>query len=608
MPKPIPSSPASVCMSAMLVVALGLTATAVFQPQFSRMLQTFQAPPAMAEVPVTSGTKVINGDLIRVGISDDSMQQYEYGMTQISSPHPFEVTEKNNGGKVYQAQAHDVLTVTASKDGLWVKPQRKKEPFGPFTGPVSIVPNRESGVLSISNITRKGVVPSYRGSLEILKGYSSPNRLTVVNVLPMQDYLKAVVPNELPSRYGYEAVKAQAVAARNYAIRPREKPWPQFDICDSQLCQAYYGAQTETEDTTRALEETEGLIALYDGEPILALYSSSHGGVGERYAYAFSDPKTNKFPGTDIPYLKGGPDVSDVAAFGDLRSENGARQLWTNPKVKSYDVLSPHYRWEKNWSAPELASVLNRTLGEISSDKSTAPFITPLFQPGSSIGTLKRLTVKERGVSGKAMALEIEGSNGTWLLKKEFVIRKALSNKGRMLPSANIVVSHQTQPDGALSGVKVSGGGFGHGVGMSQLGASWMSKNGYRFPQILQHYYQGVSIGSVPVTLGPGHYTQPVKTTFFAKNNAGFLWIETDKPDAPVRIRLNGESLTIRPEDLEPSGDGTARLRKNLSGLLLPNHENSLVVYPDKGRTLKAWVEVYAPKETMASLSQGQKN
>src|SRR5207247_2309085 len=80
------------------------------------------------------------------------------------------------------------------------------------------------GRIKITSITRKGIPPSYRGVFELVPAKSSPEKFSAVNVLPMQDYLKAVVPNELPIQYGYEAVKAQAVAARNYAIHPRGHP------------------------------------------------------------------------------------------------------------------------------------------------------------------------------------------------------------------------------------------------------------------------------------------------------------------------------------------------------------------------------------------------
>ncbi|MBY0405836.1 MAG: SpoIID/LytB domain-containing protein, partial [Cyanobacteria bacterium] len=411
------------------------------------------------------------------------------------------------------------------------------------------------------------------------------------------------------------------------AIRPRERPWSQFDICDSQYCQAYYGAQTETPSTTNALKETEGLVALYQGEPILALYSSSHGGYGESYSFAFSDPKTNKFPATPLPYLQGGPDIPEVVkSFGDLRKEKAAESFWKNASVKSFDVLSPHYRWAKNWTRQELEATLQHTLPEVSQNTTTAPFVTPAFKPGTRLGTLKNIEVTERGVSGKAMAIEIETTQGRWLLKKEFVIRKVFKSQGKMLPSANIVFNFQPSGSDKLAHIHVNGGGFGHGVGMSQLGASMMDKQGAHFPDILQHYYKGIAIGTLPLQVGAGHYLQPVKTSFYSKTGEGVLWVESPTPVHSVTVELNGHlktlavggdgkgtdekvpgipdspdlSLGTEPPPVPSSlvqGKTSPLYKKSFSvkSLLKANRENTLVLYPDMkqpSKILKAWIEV----------------
>lgn len=540
--------------------------------------------------PQWTDAQIVNADLIRVGISDSSMVDYEYGMTQITSAGKFKLTDKSNGLLLLEGTPGQIVSVTRSKDGFAFQCSTASKSL--VKGPLIFEPAKADGTMKIVNITRKSGTPSYRGTLEILPGYSSPAKFSVVNVLPLQDYLKAVVPNELPARYGYEAVKAQAVAARNYAIRPREKPWPQFDICDSQYCQAYYGAQTETPSTTAALKETEGLLALYDGEPILALYSSSHGGAGESYSFAFSDPKTNKFPATPLPYLQGGPDIPDeMKGFGSLRSEKGAKSFWTSASAKSYDVLSPNYRWSKSWSRPELEAQLNRTLYEVSKDSSTAPFVTPLFKVSDSIGQLKHINVVERGVSGKAMVIDIVGSKGTWTVKKEFLIRKVFKHQGKMLPSANVVFTHLVMGKDRVARIKADGGGFGHGVGMSQLGASYMDKSGYRFPEILQHYYKGISLGTLPLQVGTGAYLKPVKTTFFTKKANATLWVETQTPRRPILVMLNDRTQKVYPESFNGK-------RAKIQVTLNANAENSFTLYPDAqtpAQPIKAWIEVVPP-------------
>ncbi|WP_373532613.1 SpoIID/LytB domain-containing protein [Vampirovibrio sp.] len=576
----------------------------------------------------TPKTAYIDADLIRVGISDDSMTTLEYPRTQISATGPFVIRDKNTGLPVLSGNAGDIVTVTVDGNGFYLKKTGlvfatappsplpnlniqtvpAQGPAGavmPVPGPLVAAPLNENHRLKITNITRRKEIPEYRGVFEIVRAASSPAKLTVVDVVSLEDYLKAVVPNELPMRYGLEAVKAQAVAARNYAIRPREKPWKTFDICDSQLCQVYLGSQTETPGSNNAIADTEGLVGLYNGDPILALFSSSHGGYAENYSYAFSDPLTKQYPAPAIAYLQGGPDVPLPAGL-DLRTETGARKFWTSPDFRSFDVESPYYRWEKRWTRSELEATLNQGLLAVSKDNSTKAFISPAFRPGDSIGVFKGITVLERGVSGKAMTVAIQGSRGSWTVKKEFLLRKVFSKGGKMLPSGNVVFTPQKDPKGATIGLIANGGGFGHGVGLSQLGASWMHKHGYQFPQIVQHYYRGVSLGSIPIAVGPGRAEKPVLTRFDVHHPKGMLWIQQGE-SAAAQLPLNQANIAIelngKPLKLNPSG---FRSGIEVNAYLRPGQLNSLMLYPDPEnpqRSIKAWIELY-PAQPVAQVAK----
>lgn len=555
------------CLS--LLTVIGVTST---------QLKTDADPPA----------SILHNDQIRVGISDRDMQDQAYPMARLSATGGFQLLDKNTGNVLFQSAGGNAVTVGVEAKGFWFTPDTPRERSAYYAGPLLFraIPDASggSGDVRILNITRRGNIPSYRGYFEVVR--SGSDKISVINVLDLQDYLQAVVPNELPIRYGFEAVKAQAIAARNYALRPRERPWSAFDICDSQYCQAYYGKQTETPQTTQALRETHGLVALYKGDVLLALYSSSHGGYSENYENAFSDPGTTRFPGTPLPYLVGNPDNETAAkSYGDLHEEKNARAFWTTA-VPSYDTASPYYRWKKQWNRAELEAVLNKSLSEISKDPFTAPFLTPAFRAGDRVGTLKRLSVRQRGVSGKAMLVEIETDRGHWLLKKEFVIRKALKHGGRMLPSANVVFDHLSnlskgQP--VLVSVVARGGGFGHGVGMSQLGASWMDGHGARFPAILQHYYRGAAIGTIPLVLSAGQRS-PMQTTFFAREAQGTLWVRGTP--GPVKLALNDKSLSLRIPD-----SGLAR--QNVDTWVMPGKTNILTLFPVEGDSpVRAWIEV----------------
>lgn len=548
------------------------------------------SPVSSNVLPVSTEERIINADLIRVGISNNQMEDFEYPTTVIAGTGNFSVYNKATNAPIASGLPRwDAVTVTVNNQGFQVS--KKSGVLGRFKGPIVFRPDNTSDNLRILNTTRRGKNPEFRNEIEITRASSSPAKLSVVNVLPLQDYLRAVVPNELPMRYGVEAVKAQSIAARNYALRPRNKVWPQFDICDSQYCQAYYGAQTETPGSDATLASTDGLVALYDGEIILALYSSAHGGFGEAYANAFSDPDTKQFPAPNLPYLAGGPDIVS-AGLTDLSSEAAARQFWTR-KYPSFDEESTYLRWERVWSRPTMEAVINKQLIKYSKDNLTKDFIYPHLHQGQSIGRLKRINVIRRGVSGKVMEAEIHGSNGVWKVKKEFVVRKIFAHNNRMLPSANIVFSHLTDQQGNLVSIKVNGGGFGHGVGMSQLGASYMSKRGKRFPEIIQHYYKGVSIGSVPIKVGKDGYLQPARNTFMVEQPRGILNIKSDGCDRPVKIKLNEQTLTL-------TTDANGNLTKDVSQLLRPGAKNSIVVYPDNvdgHRPIKAWVELYPPRQ-----------
>ncbi|MEB3286834.1 MAG: SpoIID/LytB domain-containing protein [Vampirovibrionales bacterium] len=585
---------------------------------------------------------IVDADYIRVGLSDQSMQHQEYPSAKISATGPYELVDQATGKQIAalgtdamtaKSVVSPVVTVTVSAKGFHLSVAGNNIAAN-LKGPILAKPLSPSSRISMPGVTRYKRIPYYRGYFEITRGYSSPAKLSVVNVLPIQDYLKAVVPNELPARYGTEAVRAQAIAARNYALRPRDKIWPQFDICDSQYCQAYYGAQTETATTTNALAETEGLVALYNGDIALALYSSATGGYSEAYSNAFSDPITKQFPAPSLPYLSGGPDLPlDTKLFPtarDLSSEAAARQFWSRSDIKSYDVNSPHYRWEKQFTRQQLEALLTSNLRDASKDRLTNDFIQPLMSPAGSIGTLKSMKITKRGVSGKAMTLEIKGSNGTWLVQKEFVIRKVLKQNNRMLSSGNFVINQYTDAKGNIVSVKLLGGGLGHGVGMSQLGASWMHFHGYSFVDIIRHYYKGVSLASIPLSVGgtdlPKSAAQSplvkvydasqalngVQHSFFVKNpESAKLVLQAEASPVPVYLALNGKTYSVMiSADAVAStvpGQKIVVLKIPVTSLLKDEALNTLALFPDvvtPARAIKAWVELYPAKASNTQVAK----
>lgn len=607
-----------------LLATCMLSSAIVLSPLFSfaQELKPATLPASLNQ----SDSRLVDADYLRVGLSDQSMQNQEYPLAVVSATGSYQVVDGSTGKVLFSyasdAQSLAIPSVTVTSDSFGFTVTSAKGIASKLKGPILVQPMSANSRVNLPNILRYKRVPNYRGYFEITRATSSPKKLSVVNILPLQDYLKAVVPNELPAKYGTEAIRAQAIAARNYALRPRDKVWPQFDICDSQYCQAYYGAQTETPSTSKALEETEGLVALYDGEVALALYSSASGGYRESYSNAFSDPVTKQYPAPPIPYLSAGPDIplnkTLFPAAKDLSSDAAAKQFWSRPDIESYDVNSPHYRWERFFTRIQLEQLLNQNLRRISKDKLTADFVSPHLAPTASIGTLKSIKVTRRGQSGKAMVLEIQGSNGTWTIQKEFVIRKALMQNSRMLLSGNIIVTPATDAKGALATIKIQGGGLGHGVGMSQLGASWMHFHGFNFVDIIQHYYTGVSLGSIPLAVGEassatfsktvqlGGPVTGVQHSFYVKQaDNAVLVVRTPLDQKQVYLGVNGQAYRFEPGQAATiSSAGNVRAneyRIPISNLLKENTVNSLALFPDSTaptRPIKAWVELYKSKVT----------
>lgn len=542
---------------------------------------------------------------IRVGISNDAMTSYEDPGATLSATGEFRLWEPATRQLLWRGLGGWQVRVSVDSRGFWLAPQQGPQVgqrLGPFAGPIFAEPLAAGSFIRLPDRTRKGQVPTYRGLMWLERASSSPQKLIVVNELDLQDYLRAVVPNELPMRFGLQAVKAQAVAARNYALRPRDKVWPQFDICDSQYCQAYYGQNTETPGSDTALRDTDGLVSLYQGELILALYSSAHGGHSEDYGNAFADTKTQRFPTTTPPYLTGRPDIpSSVQALGSLNSESAARQFWGQSGWSSFDVTSSLYRWQRSWTRPQMEALLATNLDKLATDPLTRPALKPLWQQGQPFGTLRTLTVVARGRSGKAMAVRIETTSGVWVVEREFAIRKLLASpEGKMLPSANLVIMPQPSAPSAQPQVWViQGGGFGHGVGMSQYGASFLSGKGVQWPRILQHYYSGVAIGSIPLT---GRANQAVTTHFFGVVRQGRLHVRSARGLAqPLYFKLNGEGLEVLPTR-------QSHQAFDISPYLLSGTRNQLTLLPvtGSGSPPVVWIELFPALSASSTPVAGQ--
>lgn len=476
--------------------------------------------------------------VIRVGLSDTNFKNWEYKNITIFGTNNCEIYDKASGRLITRIEPNQLMNFEASNGMITLKDLSEVN----FSNVVITCPE---GLLGIKDLKRKGKQALYHGAIELAVKEGSLTNFYTINLVELEEYLKGVVPNEMPVKFGLEALKAQAVAARNYALAPRTKSYKEFDVVDSVASQVYFGANTEEALATQAVEETNGLVALYNWEPILALYSSTAGGYTESYAYAFSDPKTKEFPSKEKPYLIAKPDMISQMP---LNNEEDARSFYKNVK-DSYDIKSPYFRWEKEWSRSELEENLVKTLVA----QSKTGFVEPKFEAGDKLGKLKELKVKRRGESGKVVELEIVTDSKNYTVYKELVIRRILPKNNISLPSANVVFEHEFDANGDLLKITAYGGGFGHGVGMSQYGAGFMASSlGFEYDKIIRHYYTGVAI-TTPVVILSAHdkqkvayqefYTDKEKATLVVDNKFNIKCFSVKINDYFVELPLQPKSV-----------------------------------------------------------------
>ena len=480
---------------------------------------------AAQEAEILAAFEKPKSEIVRVGISDNAFKVYDYNETNIFGNAPVDIYDGETW--LTTVSADEVVNVKL-QSGMFVI--SKGEIIDQVQGPVRFV--CKNGFLGVKGLRRAGSQALYRGDIELAKCTKKYGRFHIVNVIEIEEYLKGVVPNEMPVRFGLEALKAQSVAARNYALSPRAKIYDTFDVVDSVASQVYFGAGTEKDLGTKAVEETEGIVALYNWDLILAQYSSTAGGYTESFSNTFSDPMTKMFPSVSKPYLIAKPDMLGQMP---LNIEEDAAAFYKSTP-DSYDMKSPYYRWERFWTKTELQKAVQNNLAA----QSATGFVQPEFKRGEILPDIVRLEVKQRGDSGKIIELDIVTKTKTYKVYKELVIRRLLTCQGKALPSANLVFEQEFDEYGNLKSVKAFGGGFGHGVGLSQYGAGFMAtelKKG--FEEILKHYYTDIILATKPVILSPENST--IRQNFYTKNKHAEIVVDNKYKLSYFLVNINGK-------------------------------------------------------------------
>lgn len=322
---------------------------------------------------------------------------------------------------------------------------------------------------------------TYRGVIEIRVGNDA--RLCAISEIPIDQYLKGVVPAEMPAGYPLESLKAQAVSARSEVLAKLGTKHinDPFDFCANVHCQVYSGTTNEAESTDEAVSSTQGEVLYYEDRICDAVYSAVCGGHTEHKHNVWNPPEE--------PYLQGKYDTKaeekDQPKLNLTREKDVRKWIEDRPDVfcslnrdNLPNILAyskKYFRWEVSYSRKELEEIIKKRSGE-------------------DIGTLYDIIPQQRGVSGRLIEIEILGSRKNIRVKKELNIRRVLSPT--YLRSACFVIDMEMGEIGTPMAFTFRGAGWGHGVGMCQIGAAVMALDGYNYRDILSHYYQDIEIRS----------------------------------------------------------------------------------------------------------------
>lgn len=483
--------------------------------------------------------------IVKVGIMDQSYKTVERSEVTIYGTDAIIVTDFKTKEPIISIEGGKYLTIKRENYGYilsYIDTQTGEVIEINIANELSIsCPN---GVIGIKDFIRGGKPAMYRGEFRCCGVINKPDKFYFVNVLDVEYYLKGVVPCEMPVNFGLEALKSQAVAARVYSLTPRTKMSRAYDVVDSVASQVYNGYNRESDISNRAIDETHGIVALYNDDMIVAVFSSTAGGYTECYSETFSDSITQQFPSPEKPYLIAKPDLPE---FKPLDNEEDAFRFYSTRPL-SYDIHSPLYRWTRTWTRTELQNVLKNNLVV----QSKTGFVTPSLLKSEDFGELKDIRVTQRGVSGKIVFMEIETDKSIYTVAKELVIRRLFTKDGKALPSANVVFKHKGIKDkDDWTEITAYGGGFGHGCGLSQYGAMYMAKDcKMSFETILKHYYNGICLGTKPIELK----SKPIPISFYVPSNRATIVIPNKYNINSLQLKINDEIINIDLNEYKPYG------------------------------------------------------
>ncbi|MDD4606515.1 MAG: SpoIID/LytB domain-containing protein [Dysgonamonadaceae bacterium] len=340
------------------------------------------------------------------------------------------------------------------------------------------------------------------------------DKITAINIVLLEDYLLSVISSEMSATSSEELLKAHAVISRSWLLAQIEKNrslettdksyqtsfedgneiirwWDRedhinFDVCADDHCQRYQGVTKQsTPLVTDVIGETFGQVMMYDGAICDTRFYKCCGGFMETFE--------NVWEPTPHPYLVGKADSKNVSfETPDLTNEDEATEwIKTSPVafcnttdarilkqvLNDYDQeTSDFYRWTVEYSQEELSALIKK-------------------RSGIDYGDIIEIVPIERGTSGRIIRLKIIGTERIMTIGKELEIRRTLS-ESHLYSSAFVVETSDENEEGIPGKFTFFGAGWGHGVGLCQIGAAVMADKGYKYEEILEHYYPGAGIES----------------------------------------------------------------------------------------------------------------
>jgi len=349
----------------------------------------------------------------------------------------------------------------------------------------------------------------FRGSL-LLKKWQ--NKILVINVIKIEDYLRSVISSEMSDKLTLQALKTHAVVSRSWLLNhintkqkitkikePNQKDTAEhitwikqqehenYDVCASDHCQRYHGiTKLSTGMALKAVNETEGLVLTYKDNICDTRYSKCCGGITESFENVWEPTKIEYL--TSVIDYKYEPENYSLN-FNDencvskwiLNSppafcNRNDKEMLSNILVDYDQSTNDFYRWEVKYDQKTISKLINENTN-------------------FDFGDIVDLVPGQRGDSGRLITLKIVGSKKTLIIGKELEIRRILSPTH--LYSSAIIIEKQNIKDGLPQTFIIKGAGWGHGVGLCQIGAAVMSATGYKFDEILSHYFSKATLKKI---------------------------------------------------------------------------------------------------------------